>query len=37
MNLDSYLEQLKEGCLPEKDVRRVCEGIKSIFIEESNV
>jgi serine/threonine-protein phosphatase 6 catalytic subunit len=38
MNLDSYIEQLKgAGCLPERDVRRVCEAIKEILVEESNI
>jgi len=38
MDIDKYLETLRGvGCLHEKDVRRLCEAVKEIFIEESNV
>jgi serine/threonine-protein phosphatase 6 catalytic subunit len=38
MNVDSYIQKLKEGqCLPERDLRMVCEKVKEILIEESNV
>ncbi len=38
MDVDKWIEQLKGGgCLPEKDVRRLCEGVKDILIDESNV
>jgi len=35
---DRWLEDLKElKCLPEKDLKELCEKAKEIFIEESNV
>ena len=35
---DKWLEDLKElKCLPEKDLKQLCEKAKEIFIEESNV
>ncbi len=38
MDLDKYIETLNDvGCLTEREVRMVCEGVKEIFIEESNV
>jgi len=38
MNVDSYILKLREGqCLPERDLRMVCEKVKEILIEESNV
>jgi len=38
MDLDKFLNDLKEGqCLPERDLRMVCEKVKEILIEESNV
>jgi len=38
MDLDKYIANLKEGqCLPERDLRMVCEKVKEILIEESNV
>jgi len=38
MDLDKYINNLKEGqCLPERDLRMVCEKVKEILIEESNV
>jgi len=38
MDLDKYIKQLREGqCLPERDLRMVCEKVKEILIEESNV
>ena len=38
MNLDKYIQNLKDGqCLPERDLRLVCEKVKEILIEESNV
>ncbi len=37
-NIDEYLQTLKEGkCLPERDLRLICEKAKEILIEESNV
>jgi len=38
MDLDKYIELLKGGqILPERDLRLVCEKVKEILIEESNV
>jgi serine/threonine-protein phosphatase 6 catalytic subunit len=38
MDLDRFINNLKEGqCLPERDLRMVCEKVKEILIEESNV
>mmetsp|Transcript_17678 Transcript_17678/g.15489 ORF Transcript_17678/g.15489 Transcript_17678/m.15489 type:complete len:304 (-) Transcript_17678:443-1354(-) len=38
MDVDKYIKQLKDGqCLPERDLRMVCEKVKEILIEESNV
>ena len=38
MDLDFYISQLRDaGCLPERDVRKVCEAVKEILIEESNI
>jgi serine/threonine-protein phosphatase 6 catalytic subunit len=38
MDLDRYIDLLKDGqCLPERDLRQVCEKVKEILIEESNV
>ena len=35
---DRWLEDLKAlKCLPEKDLKELCEKAKEIFIEESNV
>ena len=35
---DKWLEDLKElKCLPERDLKQLCEKAKEIFIEESNV
>ncbi|EGR31323.1 ser thr protein phosphatase family protein, putative [Ichthyophthirius multifiliis] len=37
-NIDEYLSLLKEGkCLTERDLRMVCEKIKELLMEESNV
>lgn len=37
-NIDSWLETLKGGgLLPERDLRILCEKVKEILIEESNV
>lgn len=37
-NVDDYLSVLKGGkCLPERDLRLICEKAKEILIEESNV
>jgi serine/threonine-protein phosphatase 6 catalytic subunit len=37
-NIDEYLSILKEGkCLTERDLRMVCEKIKELLMEESNV
>ena len=38
MNLDAQIEILKSGkCIEERDLRLICEKIKEILIEESNV
>jgi len=38
MNLDKYIADLKKGLiLSERDVRLVCEKVKEILVEESNV
>jgi len=38
MDVDRYIQILKDGqCLPERDLRMVCEKVKEILIEESNV
>ena len=38
MDVDKWIETLKGvGCLHERDVRRLCESVKEIFIEESDV
>ena len=38
MNIEEYIQTLKNGsCLPERDLRMVCERVKEILIEESNV
>lgn len=38
MDIDKYIKLLKDGqCLPERDLRMVCEKVKEILIEESNV
>lgn len=37
-NIDSWLDTLKSGgLLPERDLRILCEKVKEILIEESNV
>jgi hypothetical protein len=37
-NFDSWLEKLKLGeALPERDLRTLCEKVKELLIEESNV
>ncbi len=36
--VDKWLETLKEGnCIPENDVKTLCDKVKEIFIEENNV
>jgi len=36
--VDSWIETLKNGgCLPEKDLRNLCERVKEVLVEESNV
>ena len=36
--IDQWLDLLmKDQCLPERDVRSLCEKVKEIFLEESNV
>ena len=36
--VDKWLETLKEGnCIPENDVKSLCDKVKEIFIEENNV
>ncbi|KAL4461075.1 hypothetical protein ABPG74_016547 [Tetrahymena malaccensis] len=39
LDIDGYLENLKKGkyCLPERDLRRICEKVKELLAEESNV
>jgi len=38
MDIDKYIQTLKSGqCLPERDLRLLCEKVKEILIEESNV
>jgi serine/threonine-protein phosphatase 6 catalytic subunit len=38
MNVDSWIKTLKDsGCLSERELRLLCEKIKEILIEESNV
>ena len=38
MNVDKFIETLRGvGCLSERDTRLLCERVKEIFIEESNV
>jgi len=38
IDLDKYIELIKSGkCLPESDLRKLCEKVKEIFLEESNV
>ena len=38
MNLDKYIIELRKGIpLPERDLRLVCEAVKEILLEESNV
>ena len=35
---DAWLEQVRDGCiLPERDLRVLCEKVKELLIEESNV
>jgi len=37
-NIDSWLETVKSGkLLPEKDLRILCEKVKEILVEESNL
>ena len=37
-NVDQWLENVKNGgVLPERDLRILCEKVKEILIEESNV
>ena len=37
-DIDRWLDQLYQGkCLPERDLRLVCERVKEILMEESNV
>ena len=37
-DVDGYIETLKSGkCIPERDLRIVCERVKNMLIEESNV
>jgi len=37
-NVDQWLAQLYNGkCLPEQDLRQLCELVKEILLEESNV
>jgi serine/threonine-protein phosphatase 6 catalytic subunit len=38
IEIDHWLELLKNGkCLPEKDLRILCERVKDILAEENNV
>eukprot|EP00357_Protocruzia_adherens_P021085 CAMPEP_0115006154 /NCGR_PEP_ID=MMETSP0216-20121206/20317_1 /TAXON_ID=223996 /ORGANISM="Protocruzia adherens, Strain Boccale" /LENGTH=59 /DNA_ID=CAMNT_0002372655 /DNA_START=121 /DNA_END=297 /DNA_ORIENTATION=- len=35
---DQWIETIKTGdCLPEKELKRLCEKVKEILMEESNV
>jgi len=37
-NIDSWLETVKAGkLLPERDLRILCEKVKEILVEESNL
>lgn len=38
MDIDRHIASLLSGgCLPERDLKLVCERAKEIFLEESNV
>ena len=38
LDIDRCIELLKKGdCIPEKDFRDLCEVVKNMLIEESNV
>ena len=38
MDFDKWIEEIKKGgCLPEQDIFKLCEKVKEILIEESNV
>lgn len=38
MNLDNCIATLKKGgCLPERDLRLLCEKVKELLVEESNI
>ena len=38
IDIDSWLNIVKEGgCLPERDLRLLCEKVKELLVEESNV
>lgn len=39
LDIDGYLENLRKGkyCLPERDLRLICEKVKELLAEESNV
>ena len=38
MNIDKFIETLKgAGCLTERETRLLCEQVKEILMEESNV
>ena len=38
-DIDEYLANLRKGkyCLPERDLRLICEKVKELLAEESNV
>eukprot|EP00826_Nyctotherus_ovalis_P020990 TRINITY_DN1668_c0_g1_i3.p3 TRINITY_DN1668_c0_g1~~TRINITY_DN1668_c0_g1_i3.p3 ORF type:complete len:113 (-),score=10.12 TRINITY_DN1668_c0_g1_i3:834-1172(-) len=37
-DIDAWLEQLKGGkCIPEKDLRVLCDKVKDLLLEEANV
>lgn len=38
-DIDEYLSNLRKGkyCLPERDLRLICEKVKELLAEESNV
>jgi hypothetical protein len=38
MDIDRHIQTLlNNGCLPERDLKLICERAKEIFLEESNV
>jgi hypothetical protein len=38
LDIDQWLESLRNGkCIPEKELRIICERVKEILAEENNV